>query len=149
MESRAILRHARVAPRKARLVADLVRGKEVDEALKQLAFLNKKSAYFFTKLVNSAAANAVHNHDLNRSSLKVSTVLVNEGPVFKRWQPRAFGRAFPILKKTSHITIGLSGEKVRKKVEQEKEKKAVEGSRGEGTTGKEAQKKSVRSKKDN
>lgn len=121
MKAKATLKFARTSPRKARLVADLIRGMHVREAELELKYLNKKAAGFFGDLLKSAVANAENNHSLNRANLFVSEVLVNEGPFFKRYQPRAFGRAYPILKKTSHITITVS----EKKRELPKKKEAV------------------------
>lgn len=110
MEARAKLRLARVSPQKARLVADLIRGKEVGEALELLAFNRKKSAALFKKLVESAVANAEYKAQSGSSrididSLVVKTVLVDQGPTLKRWRPRARGMATRIQKKTSHITV--------------------------------------------
>jgi large subunit ribosomal protein L22 len=113
MESKAVLRFARVSPRKARLVANLVRGRDVSEAIDMLTFTQKKSAPMIRKLVESAVANAEVKAkraaaDLNIDDLYVSTILVDEGPVLRRFRPRAQGRATKILKKTSHITVELS-----------------------------------------
>jgi large subunit ribosomal protein L22 len=111
MKANATLKFARTSPRKARLVADLIRGMHVREAELELRYLNKKAASFFGDVLKSAVANAENNHSLNKANLIISEVLVNEGPFFKRYQPRAFGRAYPILKKTSHITITVSEQK--------------------------------------
>lgn len=107
MEVRAHLRYLRIAPRKVRLVVDLVRGLPVDQAIDQLSVLQKRSALPVLKLLNSAIANAEHNFHLERSSLRIKSIVANEGPRLKRWQPRAFGRAAEILKKMTHITIVL------------------------------------------
>ena len=95
----------RISPRKARLVADLFRNKDVSEALLILKNTNKKASVLFEKLVNSATANAVNNHGLNAEKLYIAKVLVNEGPTLKRYQPRSRGRAFKIFKRTSHLLV--------------------------------------------
>ena len=107
--SRAVLRLARVSPQKARLVADMIRGQEADEALKRLLYTRKKSAGIFYKLLRSAIANAqVKNPDLNIEDLVVQTVFVDQGPSLRRFRPRARGMAYGILKRTAHITVELS-----------------------------------------
>jgi len=106
MESTATLRFARVSAQKARLVADLVRGKDAEAAIKVLAFLPKKTAPILRKLIESALANA-ENRSLDIDRLVVKTVTVDQGPSLRRFRPRAQGRATPILKKTSHITVVL------------------------------------------
>ncbi len=95
----------RVSPRKARLVADLFRHKHVSEAIAILNNTNKKSTVLFLKLLNSAIANAVNNHGMNAEKLVVTEVTVNEGPTLKRFQPRSQGRAYSILKRTSHLAV--------------------------------------------
>ncbi len=104
----AKLRHLRIAPRKVRLVADLIRKKPVNEALVILDFTRKKAALPLKKLLNSAIANAKNNFQLDPSNLYISKITVDEGPKYKRWMPRARGRADLILKRTSHITLVLS-----------------------------------------
>ena len=108
MEVAARLKTVRVSPQKARLVADQVRGKAVDKALEILAFSPKKSARIIKKVLESAIANAEHNEGADIDELKVSTIFVDQGPVYKRIQPRAKGRANRILKRTSHITVCVS-----------------------------------------
>lgn len=103
----AKLRHLRISPRKVRLVTDLVKGLSVEEAEKQLKFLNKRAARPVLKLLNSAIANAQHNASLVKEGLYVKDIAVEPGPTLKRWRPRAMGRATPIMKRTSHITIIL------------------------------------------
>lgn len=103
----AKLKYLRIAPRKVRLVADLVRGKKVSEALTLLEFLPQKSSPIFAKLLKQAIANAKHNFQLDESNLYISKILVDEGPKLKRWMPRARGQANEIQKKTSHITLVL------------------------------------------
>lgn len=113
MESRAILRFARISPQKARLVADLVRGRDVAEAIEVLTFTDKKSAPMIKKLLESAVANAEvaaerSNEELDIDDLFVKTIYVDGGPVLRRFRPRAQGRATPVQKKTSHITVELA-----------------------------------------
>lgn len=112
MESKAILRSARVSAQKARLVADLVRGRDVDEALEVLTFAQKKTAPLIKKLIESAVANAEHNAKAtNRSvdidALFVKSIMVDQGTSLRRFRPRAQGRATPIRKQTAHITVVL------------------------------------------
>jgi len=103
----AKLRHLRIAPRKVRLVADLIRGKRIEEAQNILNFTIKKAALPLLKLLRSAVANAKNNFQLDESNLYIVKVLVDEGPKYKRWRARARGRADEIQKKTSHITVVL------------------------------------------
>ncbi|MBL7053084.1 MAG: 50S ribosomal protein L22 [Candidatus Portnoybacteria bacterium] len=103
----AKLRHLRISPRKVRLVTNLIKGLSIKEAEKQLKFLTKKSAQPILKLLNSAVANAENNAKLIKENLYISRITVDIGPSLKRWRPRAMGRAFQILKRTSHITITL------------------------------------------
>lgn len=111
MESRAVARYVRVSPRKVRLVMDEVRGKSVEEALRRLAFAPQKGAKIVRKLINSAVANAEHNHGLDVDSLYVKRIYADEGPTLKRWRPRALGRATRIRKRTSHLTVVLDERK--------------------------------------
>ena len=107
MEVKASLKHARVGAQKARLVIDLVRGKDVNEAIKTLTFLNKKTAGLVKKLIESAVANAEYKKVMDVDNLYVKTIWVDQGPVLKRFRPRAQGRAFGVRKKTSHINVVL------------------------------------------
>jgi large subunit ribosomal protein L22 len=112
MESKAVLRLARVSARKARLVADLVRGRGVGEALEILSFTPKKSAVLIKGLVESAVANAEHKSaggkgKVDVESLYIKEILVDQGPSLRRFRPRARGMATKILKKTAHITVVL------------------------------------------
>lgn len=107
MEVRAHLRFLRIAPRKVRLVINLIRGLHVDQAVDQLAVLPKRSALPILKLLHSAIANAEHNFQLVRKDLRIKSIVANEGPRLKRYQPRAFGRAGEILKRMTHVTIVL------------------------------------------
>lgn len=105
MEARAIARYQRVAPRKARIVVDLIRGKSVEESRGILMFSTRAAAEIVEKVLNSAAANAEHLHKIKAEDLYVSECFVDEGPTMKRIQARAQGRAFRINKRTSHITV--------------------------------------------
>ena len=108
METQAVLRHARISPQKARLVADQVRGMPVEKAFNVLKFSNKKAAVLVKKVLSSAISNAEHNDGLDVDELKVSSIFVNEGSTMKRIRPRAKGRANRILKRSSHISVGVS-----------------------------------------
>lgn len=103
----AKLRYLRIAPRKVRLVADLIRGKKIEEAENILNFTQKRVALPLLKLLKQAIANAKNNFNLDEKNLYISKILVNEGPKLKRILPRARGRADTIQKKTSHITLVL------------------------------------------
>jgi large subunit ribosomal protein L22 len=105
MEAKAVARYIRLSPRKVRLVVDLIRGKDVEEARAILRFLPKRAALPVLKVLNSAAANAVNNQNLLEDRLFVRRAFVDEGPSLKRVMPRARGRADVIKKRTSHITI--------------------------------------------
>jgi large subunit ribosomal protein L22 len=107
MEVKARLRFARISPRKARLVADLVRGKRSEEALNILSFTKKASAKILIKLLKSAIANATQKKTIDIDRLYVKQIMVDQGPTMKRFQPRALGRATTIRKRTSHIHIIL------------------------------------------
>jgi large subunit ribosomal protein L22 len=107
MQVKATARYVRVAPNKARQVVAHIRGLDVGEAQRVLAFSPKGVAEQILKTLNSAVANAEHNEDLDAEDLFVRTVTVDEGPTLKRYQPRAMGRAYRIRKRTSHITITL------------------------------------------
>ncbi len=105
---KAILRNTRISARKARLVVDMVRGKPVSVALDTLRLTNKKAAPLVQKLIQSAMANATSNATVDVDRLIVSEVFVDEGPTLKRYLPRAQGRATPIRKRSSHITVKLA-----------------------------------------
>lgn len=107
MEARAILRYARISPRKVGIVMDLIRNKPLDEALAILQYTPKAACEPLLKLVNSAAANAENNFNMDRNSLYVAECYVCPGPTLKRIMPRAQGRAYRILKRTSHMTVVL------------------------------------------
>jgi large subunit ribosomal protein L22 len=108
METRATLRGARLSAQKGRLVADLIRGKPVDQAMNILAFSPKKGAGIIRKVLESAIANAEHNHELVGEDLRILSVHADEGPTLKRYRPRAMGRATRIRKRTSHLSITLT-----------------------------------------
>ena len=105
---RASARFVRIAPRKARLVADQVRGLHIEKARALLQFSPRGAARDIQKLIDSAAANAENNHDLDAEEMRVATITVDEGPTLKRFRPRAQGRATPIHKRTSHIAVALT-----------------------------------------
>jgi len=107
---RASSRYVRVAPRKARLVADQVRGLQIDRARALLQFSPRGAARDIGKLIDSAAANAENNHDLVADEMRVAEITVDEGPTLRRYRPRALGRATQINKRTSHIAVALSPE---------------------------------------
>ena len=107
MEARAHLRYARIAPRKVSVVLDLIRGEDLDKALEILQNTPKAASELLYKLVKSAAANAENNHNMDKNNLYVAECFVTPGPTLKRVMPRAQGRAFRILKRTSHITVVL------------------------------------------
>jgi large subunit ribosomal protein L22 len=110
MQAVAKLRYARISPQKGRLVADQIRGLPVERALDVLAFSPKKAAEMMKKVLDSAIANAENNEGADIDELKVKAVSVDEGPVMKRIQARAKGRANRILKRTSHITVTVADE---------------------------------------
>lgn len=105
---RAKARYVRVAPRKARLVADQIRGLPVGEARTLLAFSSRGAAQDLLRLLDSAAANAEANHELVADDLRIAAVSVDEGPTLKRWRARARGRATPVHKRTSHLSVALT-----------------------------------------
>ena len=110
LEAKAILRYARISSRKVKIVADLIRGKKVDEALAIVKFTPKASSEILEKLLKSAIANAENNHGMNRGNLIVSEIYANQGPTLKRIRPAAKGSAVRIRKRTCHITIVVKEE---------------------------------------
>jgi large subunit ribosomal protein L22 len=108
MQAAAILKHARISPQKARLVADQVRSLPVDRALQILNFSNKKAAQLIRGVLESAIANAEHNEGADIDELKVATICVDCGPVLKRMHARAKGRGNRVVKRTSHITVTVA-----------------------------------------
>ena len=106
-EARATLKFARISSRKVKIVADLIRGKDVDEALAIMKFTPKASSEVLEKLLKSAIANAENNHDMKHENLYVAEIFASQGPTLKRIRPAAKGSAVRIRKRTSHITIVL------------------------------------------
>ncbi|NSL52587.1 50S ribosomal protein L22 [Calidifontibacillus erzurumensis] len=107
-EAKAVARTVRIAPRKARLVIDLIRGKQVGEAIAILRHTPKAASPIIEKVLKSAIANAEHNYEMDANNLVISKAYVDEGPTLKRFRPRAQGRASRINKRTSHITVVVS-----------------------------------------
>ena len=105
IEAKATLKYARISARKVKIVADLIRGKNVDEALAIVKFTPKVSSEIIEKLLKSAIANAENNHNMNHNKLYVAEIFANQGPTLKRIRPAAKGSAVRIRKRTSHITI--------------------------------------------
>ena len=105
MESKAVAKYVRIAPRKVRVVMDLIRGKNVAEAFAILKFTPKAGAEVVEKVLRSAVANAENNFDMDVEKLYVKTAFADQGPTLKRIQPRSRGQAFKIMKRTSHVTI--------------------------------------------
>ncbi|MFZ5759754.1 MAG: 50S ribosomal protein L22 [Thermodesulfobacteriota bacterium] len=108
MEAKAVVKNIRISPQKARLVADMIRGQQVDAAINTLRFTPKKGARIIRKLVESAVANASQNESIDVDTLYVKTIYIDGGPMLKRIRPRAMGRASRILKRSSHITVILA-----------------------------------------
>lgn len=110
MEVKAYLRHLRMAPRKVRLIVDAIRGLKVSDAETRLSFIKRDATRPVLKLLQSAVANAQHNFKLDPQTLFVKTIAADAGTTLKRFRPRAMGRAAPIRKRTTHITLVLSDE---------------------------------------
>ena len=135
MEVKAKVSNLRVSPRKARLVANLVKGMKATTAVDQLKFTNKKSAEPFAQLIKSAMANAEHNHDMDVDNLKINELKVDAGITLKRYMPRAFGRATMIRQRFSHLSVilgeivpGLKSKAPKRKIKQDN---GVQGGEGE------------------
>ncbi len=107
MEAKAVAKYVRIAPRKVRVVMDLIRGKSVADAFAILKFTPKVGAEAIEKVLRSAVANAENNFDMNVDNLYVSSAYVDQGPTMKRIHPRSRGQAFKILKRSSHITVAV------------------------------------------
>ena len=107
MEAKAVAKYVRIAPRKVRVVMNLIRGKKVADAIAILKFTPKVGAEAIEKVLKSAVANAENNFDMNVDNLYVSTCFVDQGPTMKRIHPRSRGQAFKILKRSSHITVAV------------------------------------------
>ncbi|RMF98325.1 MAG: 50S ribosomal protein L22 [Gammaproteobacteria bacterium] len=110
MQVSAKLRYARISPQKCRLVADAVRGQSVAAALQTLSFMPKKGARIVKKVLESAVANAEHNHGADIDELKISRICVDEAPTYRRYRARAKGRGARIIKRNSHITVQVADE---------------------------------------
>ena len=108
MEAKAIAKYVRIAPRKVRIVIDLIRGKSVAEAFAILKHTPKVASEVIEKVLKSAVANAEHNYDMNVDNLYVANTFVDQGPTLKRIHPRSRGQAFQILKRSSHVTVTVS-----------------------------------------
>lgn len=131
MEARAVIRFARMSPQKARLVADLVRGKKVGDALNLLRFTNKKPARIVEKLIASAKANAENKNVADGDGMRVATIFVDQGPVMRRQLSRARGRVDTVRKPFAHVTVVLREEDAPKK-KAASVKKAANGGKGAG-----------------
>lgn len=137
MKVKATLNNLRIAPRKTKLVVDLIKGLETKDAINQLDIIIKRSSPQIKTLLESAIANAENNFGLDRTNLFVSDVRAEAGPTLKRWMPRAFGRAGKILKRTSNITLTLEeiiegkGRKTKEQMEKEKKERLSEKKREE------------------
>jgi large subunit ribosomal protein L22 len=105
METKAVAKYIRISPQKARLVADTVRGMNVDEAITALRYMPKKGARILRKVIESAVANADQMETIDVDTLYIKSIEINGGPSLKRFRPRAMGRATRIIKRTSHITV--------------------------------------------
>ena len=105
MEAKAVAKYIRIAPRKIRVVMDLIRGKNIGEAFAILKHTPKVGADVIEKVLKSAVANAEHNNDMNVDNLFISAAYVDQGPTLKRIHPRSRGQAFKILKRSSHVTV--------------------------------------------
>jgi large subunit ribosomal protein L22 len=111
MEAKAILKYARITPRKARRVVDLIRGKKASDALIALRFMPYRGAHFVEKILKSAMSNAEQKKVMNPEDMVIAAAYVGQGPVMKRMEPRSMGRANVIRKRSSHITLVLSEKK--------------------------------------
>ena len=107
MEARAVARYVKISPQKAGLIMDEVRGKKVDVAIQMLSFSPKKGSRILKKLIKSAVANAEANKEIDVDTLFIKRIYADQGPVLKRFRPRAMGRATKIRKRTSHLTVIL------------------------------------------
>ncbi|OGH87289.1 MAG: 50S ribosomal protein L22 [Candidatus Magasanikbacteria bacterium RIFOXYA1_FULL_40_8] len=165
LQTKATIKGLRVAPRKVRLLIDLIRGMQVDRAIEQLEISKKDAAREVLKLLKSAIANARHNHQLKTETLVIKIAFVDGGATLHRWTPRAMGRATPIRKRTAHVTLILEGEVDEKAVKKvstkggsafggkvgkelvKKEKKEIEEIKGENTDVKTSTTKKAKNKK--
>lgn len=120
MEVKAIGKYISISPKKARAIADLIRGKKAQDASNMVRFMPQVSAREIGKVLKSAMANAETNFNLDKDALTIASITVDGGPTLKRWQPRAKGAAYEIKKRTSHITVIVAGEVKTKKEEGKK-----------------------------
>lgn len=120
MQVSARLKNFRMSAKKARLTADMVRGKSTNEAKSQLKYLPGKLSEPLFKLIESAIANASHNHGLDKNNLFIEKITIDDGPALQRWRPRAHGRAYPILKRSCHIEVVIN------EIEEGKNRRTVE-----------------------
>ncbi|HOP47538.1 MAG TPA: 50S ribosomal protein L22 [Desulfobacteraceae bacterium] len=111
METRAVTRFIRISPRKVRLIMNELRGRKVEDAVNMLSFAPQKGAGMLKKLINSAASNAEQNSAIDVDSLYIKNIYADEGPILKRFRPRAQGRSTRIRKRTSHLTVVLDEKK--------------------------------------
>lgn len=154
MKVSAKLNGLRIAPRKSKIVADLIKGMDVSEALDQLDIHIKRTSPYMKKLLLSAIANGENNFGIDKGNMYVYNVLIGAGPTLKRWMPKAFGRAGEILKRTTKIELILEervegkNRKTKEQVEKEKQKKIEESKKMEKERKKEEEKKNVVEKKD-
>lgn len=147
MQSVSKIKHLHITPRKCRLIADLIRNEEVVKAEAELMNLNKKAAAPILKLLKNATASAENNKEMVKENLYIKEIYVDEGTTMKRWKPRAFGRAYPIHKTTSHITLILD-ERVKGKRKKQSKAKQAKVENKEKKTDKETKKKSNFDKKE-
>jgi large subunit ribosomal protein L22 len=126
MEVIAKGKYIRLSPKKGRQIADLVRGKNAHESLNLLKSMPQGAAGIIRKVLASAMANAENNFNLDKDALVISGIMIDGGPVLKRWQPRAKGAAYEIKKRTSHVTVIVSGDVKTKKIAEKAEKKEKE-----------------------
>jgi large subunit ribosomal protein L22 len=110
MDAKAVVRHVRMSPRKMRVIANLVRGKRVEDAMSLLKLMPKKGAYVIRKLLISAVANAEQKGEVDVDNMRVRDCNVDNGPILKRWMPRSMGRANRIQRRTSHVTVVVQEE---------------------------------------
>lgn len=123
MQVKAVSKYNRISARKARLVANMVRGEKATSAFQILKYTPKRSARLIEKTLKSAVANAENNHGLDKKDLMISEIMIDEGPTLKRFRPRARGMANTIRKRSSHVTIVVEGRE--KSVKEEKSKKTI------------------------
>lgn len=143
-QATAKLNFLRMSPRKVRLLADLIRGRKIAIALAQLEFNKKHASLPVIKLLKSAIANAKMNHGLVEDTLRVKTIMVDGGPILYRWMPKAMGRATPVRKRSSHITLILEGDVEEGKKAKTEVKKVAKKKVTKKTVAKKSVKKTVK-----